>query len=123
MNKTNQTGLTLIEVMVAVAILAFALTALVKMTGESANTLSYLEKKTLAQWVASNQVNELETTDSWPEVGNNQGQENMGGVPWYWQVTTSNTDSADLRRIDVTVKQYKEDDEPVYKLTAFTNKP
>jgi len=123
MNKTNQAGLTLIEVMVAVAILAFALSALVRMTGESANTLSYLEKKTFAQWVATNQVNELETMGTWPAVGINQGQESMGGIDWYWQVKTSNTDSADLRRLDITVKQSREEDESVYQLTAFTHKP
>jgi len=121
--KPSQQGLTLIEVMVAVAILAFALSALVRMTGESVNTLSYLEKKTLAQWVAVNQINELEVTSTWPTVGRNQGQEDMGGVAWFWQITTSSTDSADLRRLDVTVKQHKEDEEPVYKLTAFTHIP
>jgi len=121
--KPSQQGLTLIEVMVAVAILAFALSALVRMTGESVNTLSYLEKKTLAQWVAVNQINELEVTSTWPTVGRNQGQEDMGGVAWFWQITTSSTDSADLRRLDVTVKQHKEDEEAVYKLTAFSHKP
>jgi len=120
---TNQRGLTLIEVMVAVAILAFALTALVNMTGQSVNTLSYLEKKTYAQWVAVNKVNELESSMKWPAVGRRQGQESMGGVPWFWQVNTSSTESADLRRLDVTVKQNKDDDDALYSLTAFSNRP
>lgn len=121
MNKER--GLTLIEVMVAVAILAFALSALVRMTGESANTLSYLEKKTYAQWVAVNQINEIEISPNWPAIGRNQGQEDMAGLLWYWQTDTSNTQSSDLRRVDVTVKQNKEDEYPVYKLTAFSRRP
>jgi len=121
MNK--QQGLTLIEVMVAVAILAFALSALVKMTGESANTLSYLEKKTYAQWVAINQLNEMESKSHWPVVGRNQGQENMAGLVWYWEMNVSNTESNDLRRLDINVKQNKQDEQPVYKLTAFAHRP
>lgn len=121
MNK--QGGLTLIEVMVAVAILAFALSALVRMTGESTNTLSYLEKKTYAQWVATNKLNEIESTMAWPAVGRSQGQENMAGLTWYWELKVSNTESKDLRRLDINVKQNKQDDDPVYKLTAFNNRP
>jgi len=119
----KQGGLTLIEVMVAVAILAFALSALVRMTGESTNTLSYLEKKTYAQWVATNKLNEIESTMAWPAVGRSQGQENMAGLTWYWELKVSNTESKDLRRLDINVKQNKQDDDPVYKLTAFNNRP
>jgi len=121
MNK--QRGLTLIEVMVSVAILAFALSALVRMTGESTNTLSYLEKKTYAQWVAINQLNEIESESRWPNVGRNQGQENMAGLVWYWEMKVSNTESNDLRRLDINVKQNKQDEHPAYKLTAFTHRP
>lgn len=121
--NNKQTGLTLIEVMVAVAVLAFALSALVKMSGETVNTLSYLEKKTFAQWVASNQLNEIEATSAWPSAGVENGEEDMGGVSWYWQITTSNTESKDLRRLQVEVKQDKSDEDPIYTLTAFTHKP
>ncbi|NOQ77639.1 MAG: type II secretion system minor pseudopilin GspI [Methylococcaceae bacterium] len=121
MNK--QQGLTLIEVMVAVAILAFALSALVRMTGESANTLSYLEKKTYAQWVATNQLNEIESSLTWPAVGRSQGQETMGSLPLHWEMKVSNTESADLRRLDISVKQERQDEHPVYKLTAFSHRP
>jgi len=67
--RYKQQGLTLIEVMVAVAILAFALSALVKLSGQSANTLHYLEKKSYAQWVALNQINEMNALLQWPDVG------------------------------------------------------
>ena len=123
MNKQIQQGLTLIEVMVAVAILAFALSALVRMTGQSVHTLSYLEQKTFAQWVAINKVNELEVTAKWPAVGRSQGKETMGGVPWYWEVDTVATSADDLRRLNVTVKKNKQDESPIYILTAFINKP
>jgi len=121
--KQAQTGFTLLEVMVAVAILALALTSLVRIVGQSTNTLSYLEKKTYAQWVAVNQVNELEITSAWPAVGQTQGQEDMGGLPWHWQVTASDTGSTGLRRLDVSVKQHLQDENALYKLTAFIHKP
>jgi len=119
----KQRGLTLIEVMVSVFILAFALSALVKMTGQSVNTLSYLEKKTFAQWVAVNQINEVEVMSQWPRTGRKQGQQDMGGLTWYWQINTSNTDSRELRRLDVSVRQNQQDEEAIYTLTAFIHRP
>jgi general secretion pathway protein I len=119
----NQHGFTLLEVMVAVAILAFALSAMVKMTGESSNTLSYLEKKTYGQWVALNQVNEMEAQASWPSSGRSQGDAKMAGLDWSWEIEVKDTDAEDLRRLDIAVKQDKDDDQAIYQLTAFIHKP
>jgi len=119
----KQAGLTLIEVMVAVAILAFSLTALVKMTGQSVNTLSYLEQKNYAQWVALNQINEIDMMKTWPRIGISRGQEKLAGISWYWELNTAKTDSKDLRRLEISVKLDRDDDNAVYQLTAFTHRP
>lgn len=119
----NQHGFTLLEVMVAVAILALALSAMVKMTGESSNTLSYLEKKTYGQWIALNQLNEIEAQAAWPSPGRSQGKAKMAGLEWSWEIEVEDTDAEDLRRLDVAVKQDKDDDHAIYQLTAFIHKP
>lgn len=123
MGGCKQRGLTLIEVMVAVAILAFSLSALVKLGGESANTLHYLEKKSYAQWVALNQINEINALLQWPDIGRSQGQETMAAQVWFWEKVVSNTEVAELRRLDLSVKQFKEDKEPIFKITSFIRQP
>ena len=47
-------GFTLLEVMVALTIIAVSMGALIKAVGDSSNNLGYMRDKTLAQWVAGN---------------------------------------------------------------------
>ena len=121
--RRKQEGITLIEVMVAVAILAFSLSALVKLSGESANTLHYLEKKTYAKWVALNQINEMNSILQWPDVGRSQGQEKMAAQNWFWERVVSNTGVPELRRIDLKIKQFKDDEEAIFSITSFIRQP
>lgn len=120
MNK--QAGFTLLEVMVAVAILAFALAAMVKMSGEGSQSLSYLEKKTIGQWVALNRLNEIKAHGLWPNKGKSSGKVEMAGINWSWEMQINNTQMPDLSRIDVTVN-YLQEEQAVYRLAAFLYKP
>jgi len=119
----KQQGITLIEVMVAVAILAFSLSALVKLGGESANTLHYLEKKSYAEWVALNQINEMTVLLQWPDVGRSQGQDKMAAQTWSRERVVSNTGVPELRRLDLKVKEFKGDEEAIFSITSFIRQP
>lgn len=82
-------GFTLIEVMIAMVVVSFAVMALVtKMMGAVDNT-AYLRDKTIAQWVALNQV-ELERIknrrSNTLRTESNEGREEMAGQEWYWTV-------------------------------------
>jgi general secretion pathway protein I len=82
-------GFTLIEVMVAVAIVAIALPALLfNIMGQLDNT-GRLRDKAIAQWVASNrmaQVRLANTTTGAIPRGKVTGSDEMLGRKWYWQV-------------------------------------
>ena len=56
--KPKQRGFTLLEVMVALAILALTLGAMIQAGGASARNVAMLRDRTLASWVALNKVNE-----------------------------------------------------------------
>ena len=107
----------------AIAILALALTSLVKMAGESANTLSYLEKKTYAQWVALNKVNQIKASTLWPATGVSDGQDDMAAHTWSWEMKVADTDTPDMRRLDLDVRELRDDEYPVYRITTFVHKP
>ncbi|MDQ1363726.1 MAG: ral secretion pathway protein, partial [Pseudomonadota bacterium] len=59
-NKTNfQRGFTLVEILVALTIIAIAMAALIKASGDYTASTSYLKQKTLAHYVAMNELNAL----------------------------------------------------------------
>lgn len=115
-------GFTLLEVMVALAVLAIALTAMIKGVGTQVSNQSYLRDRTLAHWVAMNKAAELQIARKWPEAGSETGSAPMGPHEWYWKVTVQNTPDPDVRRMDVAVSA-TEGGEPVTSLVGYLLKP
>jgi general secretion pathway protein I len=119
-------GFTLVEMLVAVAIVAIALGAIIAGMARFAGNAAYLRQKTVALWVAHNRLAELEMQRAWPDIGETNGENDMAGSTWKWQVQVQKTDDAHLRRVDVRVaaqaaKNKTADPEkyPVIKLSGF----
>jgi len=115
-------GFTLIEVMLATAILSFSLLALVQLTNQQTQTLSHLEKKAYASWVAENQLAQQLLQNPWPNIGITEGQAEMGNINWFWQITISNTAVKGFRRQDIIIKTDKKSNS-IYSLSAFFHQP
>lgn len=96
-------GFTLLEVLVALAILAITLSALITASGSYASNASYLKEKTLAQWIAQNKATEYQLDSKFPATGSREGDVNYALQEWRWRVKVSNTDEPRLRRLDVDV--------------------
>lgn len=97
-------GFTLLEILVAVFILAIALSAVLAGTARHADNAGYLRDRTLAMWVAHNRLTEIELEPQWPEVGKSEGSIGMAGVEWHWDVQVSGTQDPSLRRVDIQVQ-------------------
>ncbi len=65
----NQTGFTLIEVLIGLAILAIALTSGIKAMSQSAQTQTSIQERYLALWSANNALNDMVFNKEWPEIG------------------------------------------------------
>lgn len=101
----TQRGFTLIEVVVAMTIVAIALISLVESTGSSVKSTGYLRDKVLANWVAQNVLNEALLKESFPAKGNKSGKESMAGRDWRWKRTVKETPDKDFRALEVEVFQ------------------
>ncbi len=120
----KQHGFTLLEVLIALVVLAVALASLVKGVGGNASNEAYLRDKTLAQWVALNVVAEMQLAEKWPDKGKKQGNETMGGYEWFWRTEISDTFDEDVRRLEVKVRRNDDTDEtPLSSIVAFLPKP
>jgi len=117
----KQKAFTLLEVLVALAILTMGLGTVIKVAGGQAAQLAYLKNKTIALWVANNKANEIQLAD-WPDTGTSSGHELMANQEWRWMVKVSNTADKDLRRLDIEVNQADTEGEPVIRFIAFTGK-
>ena len=118
----RQKGFTLLEVLVALAVLAISMAALVKVAGSNANNAAYLKEKTFAHWVAVNKANELRIADTWPAVGTRKGSVFMAEQEWQWQVRVSNTPDKNVRRLDIKVNREGTEGSAAT-ISAFSGRP
>jgi general secretion pathway protein I len=114
-------GFTLVEVMVALAIVAIALPALLMALYQQIDDTAYLRDKTLAYMVAENKLAEMRLVISSTRnlsAGKDSGLASMADRDWYWWVETKTTEVEKFFRVDITVS-LEEEEQPLYTLSAF----
>lgn len=119
----NWRGFTLLEVLVALAVLAIAMAALIKVASENAENARYLRDRTLAHWVALNVLTDIQVRENWLPLGKQQGTSLMGDREWFWTVTVTKTVDEELRRLDVQVYDQREAQESLAIVTGFIGLP
>ncbi len=117
-------GFTLIEILIALAVLAVAMGSIIKAASDYTGGLVHLRDRTMAAWVARNVLNEFQVRSEWPRVGERKGSMEMGRYEWRWRVQVSQTDEPELRRLDVEVLSPDEDsDATITVLSGFLRQP
>lgn len=83
---THSRGFTLIEVMVALVIVAFGMGAVLSALTSSADNIAALREKTLAEWVAMNQIADVRLNLNAPQPGVTEGNiKAFGNADWHWR--------------------------------------
>lgn len=101
----SQKGFTLIEVLVALVVLAIALFAVVMATTRNSQNAAYLQERTLAQIVGLNIYSELELglIKIPPDHETQQGTREMLGKTWYWMAAFKPTSIHSMLVTEITV--------------------
>jgi general secretion pathway protein I len=96
---------TLIEVLIALAIVAVALAAGMRALAQSADGATSLKMRTLALWVAQNRLAQAQLATPWPARGTTEGRETQAGVPFAWRESVSDTPNPAFRKIEIVVAE------------------
>ena len=96
-------GFTLIEVVVAIAIVALGLGALFNVLANTASNVGSLRERTFASWIAQNRITEVRLGTVFPSVERTTGELEYAGRRWRYEQVVSQTSVEGLRRIDVKV--------------------
>ncbi len=116
-------GFTLIEVLVALAIVAIALAATLRAAGQSTENVSELRSRLLAGWVAENLLAEHRARGDWLPAGMQRGQEREGNIVFFWRKEVIATPHPAFRRIDVFVFLAPGESRVLAHYTAFLVRP
>ena len=103
MIRRAASGFTLVEILIALAVLAIALTAAAHSLGAAVDTTGALRERTLARWVAEDKLADLELKGEWPALDTKEGDAEMGGRKFHWIQETGVTPVARMRRVEVSV--------------------
>lgn len=101
-------GFTLIEVLVALAILAITMAAISRTASSSIHHVEALRTRIAADWVAQNRLAQHQARGDFPQPGLQTGEEAQAGQSYPWQEEITTTPNPTMRRIIVSV--YAPDD-------------
>ena len=116
-------GFTLLEVLVALAMLAIALAAAMRASSVTTDQAQAMKLRLLAQWSAENQLAELTARKRWPAPGVQTGGSEQAGIVLDWSQTISATPNPAFRRVQIQVYANQDRRYAVAQLTGYLTDP
>ena len=114
-------GFTLVEVLVALMVVAIGLAALMVAVSGTARSSAYLRDKTLAQWIALNRITEVRLNVTKFGQNTDKGELVFAGRTWHYDTRYFDTSIATMKRVDVRVYEgdAKAKGNPLAEATGF----
>ncbi|CEK10851.1 GspI family T2SS minor pseudopilin variant LspI [Legionella hackeliae] len=104
--SSNNAGFTLIEVLLALAVIAIALTALLKATAQNVANTQRIQEKTISHWIAMQGVSMVQLGLLTPSTSQEITQSTtMLGQRWFWRVKANPTPIKSVQQIIITVSK------------------
>ena len=104
--KKTSSGFTLVEVLLALAVIAIALTALLKVTAQNIENTQRIKDKTISHWIAMQGVSMIQLNLLQVTSGQDSTQvTSMLNQKWYWRARVSSTPLKQIQQITILVSQ------------------
>ena len=116
-------GFTLVEVLVALAIVSIALLAALRVAGQGTTNVGELRSRLLAGWIAENLLAERRARGEWLPLGIQRGTVRQAELDFGWREEVRATPSPVFRRVDVFVFAAAEESRSLARLTWFVAPP
>ncbi|MGS2724497.1 type II secretion system minor pseudopilin GspI [Porticoccus sp. GXU_MW_L64] len=116
--KYRSSGLALVEVMVALAVVGIALPALLSSVEAGSTTAAHVRDKAVAQWIASDRITERRIRRRLGQTSRDEssGEVEMAGQRWQWRTVPLGNTNKDFRTMETTV--FRQGEDPLITLTA-----
>ncbi len=115
----KRSGFTLVEILVALAIVAVALAAGMRALAQAADGAGTLKARTLALWVAQNRLAAAQLATPWPALGSTTGNATQASLAFAWRATVSGTPNPALRKVEIIVTEPEVPDYALARLVGY----
>lgn len=105
MTARSDSGFSLLEVVVALAVFSLGALATLNVLGESGRSATIDEERMVAGVVAENRIAELMAQTQPPGPGTHRGVERAMGRDWEWEQVIGASPDPRILRIDVKVRE------------------
>ena len=120
--RAKCSGFTLLEVLIALFILAIALAAVMRNLTQAITTTGALRDRTLALWVAENRLARVEAIVHWPPLGRRPTSAREDGRRFRVVTRVRTTELPEIRRVRITVRRAHAS-HVLMRLVGFVRKP
>lgn len=100
----SASGFTLIEVLAALVIVSLGMLAVIQAVSETARNATYVRDKTVAHWVAMNQLTLTRLAPTPPKIDKTSDEVEMADRRWRWTMEVTQSPLESVRRIEVSVR-------------------
>lgn len=121
--RADRRGFTLIEVLVALAIVTVALIAALRAAGVGASNADELRTRLLASWVAQNALEEHRARGDWLQLGTQRWGAYQAGARFTLREEVTATPNPAFRRVDLTVYDAADESRALARSSAVLTLP
>jgi general secretion pathway protein I len=125
---SRQRGFTLLEIMVALVLIAVGMAAVMTTITTNIHNTAGLKQRTFAHWVAMNTLAELHISKKWP-IRNDDGDMLMANHEWHWELKTKKPKQlpkelrSNIQEVEIRVFANEKDENSIVTLSTYITKP